>query len=289
MLHFFSNDSPAWSLRKLVARMGGAWLEPRPGYMWQENTGLTPTTAAGQTVGLLLDQSQGMVLGQELVANGTFTADISGWTQSGAGVISQDAGRLKIVANPGGRCGAYCTLNPLESGTTYELGFTVTGGGCWVAVGAIPTNGEVLFRGDTGVGSKSFKFLASSATLYLFLNTASSGSTIFLDNVSVRKILGNHGSQATATARPLLQSSPNRLAFQADDSLVVTTPSALGTNCTVALGVAGGEPIILTGQTIGTSYTVGLSVMSITALVIFNGPLSAADTNRLIRYLRLLG
>jgi hypothetical protein len=123
----------------------------------------------------------------------------------------------------------------------------------------------------------------------LILGIATGVSTLTLSNLSVRQILGNHATQATATARPILQAAPNRLVFQADDSLVTTFPAALGADCTVARGVAGGDPVILTGQNIGTTYTLGLAEMSVTGLVIVNGPLNPVQTSRLARYLKALG
>lgn len=43
--------------RQLFAALQGAWLEPTPGYIWQENTGVTPTTTGGQTIGKIADLS----------------------------------------------------------------------------------------------------------------------------------------------------------------------------------------------------------------------------------------
>ena len=45
--------------RQLFAALQGAWLEPTPGYIWQENTGINPTTTGGQTIGKIADQSGG--------------------------------------------------------------------------------------------------------------------------------------------------------------------------------------------------------------------------------------
>lgn len=55
--------------RELFSRMQGAWFEPRQGYMWQENTGVTPTTTGGQTIGKLVDLSADRVASQATAAN----------------------------------------------------------------------------------------------------------------------------------------------------------------------------------------------------------------------------
>ncbi len=52
-------ESAGFSPRQLFAALQGAWLEPKQGLIWQENTGVTPTTTGGQTIGLMLDQSGG--------------------------------------------------------------------------------------------------------------------------------------------------------------------------------------------------------------------------------------
>ena len=60
----------------------GAWYDPSDlTTMFQDRAGTTPVTADGQTVGLILDKSKGLVLGSELVANGTFDTDLSGWDE----------------------------------------------------------------------------------------------------------------------------------------------------------------------------------------------------------------
>lgn len=50
-------ESAGFSPRQIFAALQGAWLEPTPGYIWQENTGVTPTTTGGQTIGKIADQS----------------------------------------------------------------------------------------------------------------------------------------------------------------------------------------------------------------------------------------
>ena len=62
----------------------GAWYDPSDlTTMCQDTAGTTPVTATGQTVGLLLDKSQGLVLGPELVTNGDFSGGSTGWSESG--------------------------------------------------------------------------------------------------------------------------------------------------------------------------------------------------------------
>ena len=58
----------------------GAWYDPSDfSTLYQNSTGTTPVTAVEQPVGLMLDRSRGLVLGAELVTNGTFDANVTGW------------------------------------------------------------------------------------------------------------------------------------------------------------------------------------------------------------------
>lgn len=80
---------------------------------------------------------------------------------------------------------------------------------------------------------------------------------------------------------------PQFLAFDADDALVATYPSSLGSNCTVCIGRAATTPLILTGQTIGTTYTLNAAAAErVTGLIVINRALSALETEQVTSYLQ---
>lgn len=83
---------------------------------------------------------------------------------------------------------------------------------------------------------------------------------------------------------------PLHLAFDAtDDALVATYPSSLGSACTVAVGQAAGAPLILTNQTIDTTYTLNAAVAQrVTGLVVINRVLSAMETALVTKFLQSL-
>ena len=61
----------------------GAWYDPSDlSTLYQDAAGTTPVTAVEQPVGLMLDRSRGLVLGSELVTNGTFDTDTTGWSNT---------------------------------------------------------------------------------------------------------------------------------------------------------------------------------------------------------------
>jgi len=66
----------------------GVWYDPSDfSTLYQDSAGTTPVTAVEQPVGLMLDKSKGLVLGPELVTNGTFDTD-TGWTKGTGWSIS---------------------------------------------------------------------------------------------------------------------------------------------------------------------------------------------------------
>ena len=72
----------------------GVWYDPSDmTTMFQDSAGTTPVTAVEQPVGLLLDKSKGLVLGPELVVNGTFDTNTAGWATGFAG----SAATLSVV------------------------------------------------------------------------------------------------------------------------------------------------------------------------------------------------
>ena len=61
----------------------GAWYDPSDySTLFQNANGTTPVTAVEQPVRLMLDRSRGLVLGSELVTNGTFDTDTTGWSNT---------------------------------------------------------------------------------------------------------------------------------------------------------------------------------------------------------------
>lgn len=95
----------------------------------------------------------------------------------------------------------------------------------------------------------------------------------------------NNASQTTTDNRPQYDEwgIAKFLRFDSSDSLTVSFGSALGSNCTVAYSVLNKDPVILTGQTIGTSFTISTET---TGFVIINRALTFSETNLLFEYLK---
>ena len=220
----------------------GAWYDPSDlTTLFQDNLGVTPVTAPAQTVGLMLDKSQGLVLGSELVTNGDFASG-TGWTLSPGWVISGGAatftatGANAAIQQTGSTSSAAgrtyiltynVTANSLNAGTLRVGGFS---GGSFFGSGAItipssvgPQTARVLVSAPSGAGTV-FDF---------WINNAATSGSITIDNISIKRLAGNHATQATLAQRPTYQidsSGRPYLSFDGVDDGMVTGTITPATN-----------------------------------------------------------
>lgn len=214
----YLTSAPSFPAFLFAAGEQGYWLDPSDfNVMWQDNQGVTPVTATGQTCGLILDKRIGTRTQVFNDANVTFSgpAGYAGRVSPGVYEYARDAGGIGVV-----------TFGGLTTGKTYLVSLQVS-----AYAGAIP--------GITGVRADFFSALSvslrpfvSAAGTYTFFYLAD-GSNFFIrsgggagatiSNVSILDVPGNHFLQATAASRPIVQTDGvNRfLLFDGiDDSLV---------------------------------------------------------------------
>jgi hypothetical protein len=159
--------------------------------MFQDTTGTTPVTTPGQTVALLLDKSKGLVLGSELVVNGNFDTDTTGWTtQSGWSISGGTANANTTTA------ANVSQLGILTVGKYYKISFTISNftAGFGAILVITPNFVNVL-----GNGTYTVQGFANSTNFQVYAGPTSSFS---VDNISVKELAGNHATQATAASRP---------------------------------------------------------------------------------------
>jgi hypothetical protein len=196
-----------WTPRQLSTLT--AWYDPSDRTtLYQDSAGTTPVTAAGQPVGLVLDKSRGLVLGAELVSNGGFDVDASGWATYGTTPPSMSAASGVLTITNNGSTGGADIGFPTTIGRAYKITGTRVGGnsaGAQLRVGPFgdgnTTNlSKAMSAGETYSGY----FVATHATTYVSLSetTSTAGQTTTWDNISVRELPGHHLIQATAAKRP---------------------------------------------------------------------------------------
>ena len=207
----------------------GAWFDLSDlSTLYQDSAGTVPVTAAGQPVGLVLDKSQGLVLGSELVTNGTFDSNITGWAAiGGTTTLSVVSGRLQVVTG-GGYGGTDQTLAS-GSNRSVRFSFDVQAGSSEVQVQVYDASlGTLLYSNTVAanitVSRNVVVFTQAFSSIRLYIRSVTA-STFFLDNISVRELPGNHATQPVASRRPTLIQDENGkycLSFDGVDDFLVT-------------------------------------------------------------------
>jgi hypothetical protein len=208
----------------------GTFLDFTTSQVYADTAGTTPA-AVGTGIALTLDKSQGGELGAELVTNGTFDADLSGWTfGQDPSSWTWDAGR------------AFCDNATLSTDTFYTQVFPpltfveividveVVSGGLFVRDSA-----SLLAQNITETGIYTYIYFNTNVSLtreILFSRLFSAGEfTGYLNSVSVKELKGVHALQSTSTARPIFGRVPvggrRNLIPDGSDSAYINSRSAL--------------------------------------------------------------
>lgn len=199
----FANDEP------------GVWYDPSDlTTLFQDDAGTTPVTTAGQTVGLMLDKSQGLTLGPELAD--LSTASVSNFDGSN-GVIDADNNRF-FNTSPTVSNSTYPRVlwgGLLEEGKTYFINVVaerlslVNSGGGGTSISATDSFSGYIVGGSNGNFTLGFD---GTETFDIAIS------------VSVKELLGYHATQPTAAARPTYQTDGTLhwLEFDGVDDFMVT-------------------------------------------------------------------
>ena len=128
-------------------------------------------------------------IGSELVTNGTFDTDTSGWTGNFAGAtLSVDSQRLKISVSGAASGYAYQEV-PTVAGKVYSLKVDKTDGTNTAWGVLVESTNWVQGPSSTDAdGSYEYYFVASDASTNVRLYGYGDGTHVFYDNVSVREI-----------------------------------------------------------------------------------------------------
>ena len=132
------------------------------------------------------------VIGPELVTNGTFDTDISGWindSAAGGSIAWNPAGYIDII-NATGTARVYRNAT-VQSGKIYLLSFDAIASPSaadFFYVGSTTNNAQILNGQGIVAGRNEFVFLATSTIASLGFRNFGTGTTTTLDNISVREI-----------------------------------------------------------------------------------------------------
>jgi hypothetical protein len=212
-----------WPSDLFLGGVPGAWYDPTDlSTMFQDSAGTTPVTAVEQPVGLILDKSQGLALGAELVTNGTFPVNLNGWT-IGDGTPTWVAPGAMRLDSTSARQSAYQDV-PTVIGATYEIRATLSNfsAGGFAPRLSVWSGAFVSLLGSIGLSAGNFvgRFRATATTIRLQAYADLGGIANF-DDISVRELAGNHASQSTAASRPTYRARYNLLTQSEDFSQAV--------------------------------------------------------------------
>jgi hypothetical protein len=164
--------------------------------LYQDTAGTTPVTTTGQSVGLMLDKSKGLVLGSERITNGTLDINLNGWTlgTDAAQVIPTWTASGVSLARGAGGANGFTQSGVAQVGRTYLITFDVVSG-----LVAFDAFGVSVVAG--AAGSKRYIYTAATTSIQFW--PTSNNSTAVVDNISVKELPGNHAVQATTANRPI--------------------------------------------------------------------------------------
>lgn len=163
-------------------------------YVWgaqlEDITGRTDQTTPSEYVSVGVP---GDWYGTDLVTNGTFDTDTTGWTAGNSAVLSVDTGRLKITT--AGASNGYAWQGvPTVVGTKYVVSAVATvGAGCTsanfnVSATSAPNAdlGSAITTSTTPVLLQAV-FTATGTTTYItFVKSAEAGGIVYWDEISVK-------------------------------------------------------------------------------------------------------
>ncbi|MHA3051839.1 hypothetical protein [Acinetobacter sp. ANC 4640] len=241
--------------------------------LFQDAAGTTPVTVAGQPVGLMLDKSNNLNLGPNIVTDSGFN-DASKWAVVSSGWSISGGIAVASAAAAGNKIQQVSPDFPFVPYKYYEVTYTCTE---WTSGEFGVFIGQQSFKANrTGTGAFTERFQAgtnTSAGLWIRANTT---LTAKFDNITVREVKGNHSYQSTSSMRPLLQNTPRRIQYDGiDDKLTTTLPAQL-TGCTVIRAIPNVGTQILTNQTIATPYNDSTNHCG---LIVINRALTAYETS----------
>lgn len=184
----------------------GVWYDPSSiNTLYQDYQGVTPVTAVGQPVGLMLDKSEGLAQGAEEITNGDFSNGLTGWVTAGDVSIVSGSAHITNTSTYGAQ--AFQGVSGLTVGKFYKLTLdteAISGDSSWYIDDFL----GVYVQGVTSGQGRHFYILQATATSFTLQFKKFGAGVVSIDNVSVKEIQGSHATQPTSTKRPIYARHP---------------------------------------------------------------------------------
>lgn len=130
-------------------------------------------------------------VGGELVTNGTFDTNVSGWTPVLGGTITHSSGSA-IVGSSAGSDRTVEQIITTKVGSVYQISVNVSAisaGAQTIAAGTASGSGNLYAVPSTALGQRSATFTATTTTTYIGWFCGDANRTATIDNISVREVL----------------------------------------------------------------------------------------------------
>ena len=239
----YAGVHPLWSadpdatIKELFAGgKQGVWYDPSDkSTMFQDVAGTVPVTKDGDPVGLRLDKSQGLTLGEELVAT-IPTPEIQ--NNDGSSGVWISATNTMSNTQVGARSNYprfRFLLGNLSDSKTYKLKLKINPPvGVLDKIIAFNTSltGVDLIMDSEGFYNYIGKLSSTSLTFAVFTNGTQVWSGFTLVSLSVRELKGNHATQSVSAARPTYKKDTTKSWLyhdKVDDKMSVVLPSMAAT------------------------------------------------------------
>ena len=133
-------------------------------------------------------EAKGTASGSELVVNGTFASDISGWTDKSVGSgssIAHATNLMNIVSVDADNYGWAEDQITTVAGRRYVMSFIIGTGAINLQIGTTTEGVDILASTSYAVGTHTIEFIALSTSTFIGFNHTT-GATHTLDTVSVK-------------------------------------------------------------------------------------------------------
>ena len=185
----------------------GVWYDPSDfSTMFQDSAGTTPVTAVEQPVGLLLDKSQGVAVGSDL------SASVSTLVIAGTDAGLNTPPTFYCRRNAGGTINLGAAITGLDLGAIYKINVTVTDGPNEVShVASIIADNTSYTIGASNTFTIFYKPISIYGNGFRFVCNPNNDAFVTIN--SIKKVSGNHATQATSASRPVLSARVNLLTY----------------------------------------------------------------------------
>lgn len=270
----------------------GVWFDPSDkSTLFQDAAGTVPVTKDGDPVGLILDKSQGLLLGDNTITVPPTVGTLSAYSIDS---LITDGLNITSATQTAGIGGLTFELsNPIATGEYVLVTFEVTSltGTIYsrlvkdnTGAGGGGSESSLVPKLKLGFNSAIFNITSLPAThLQLQANGAASFSA---NNFKVQTIKGNHASQPLAASRPTYKAVSDKAWLyndKVDDKLLVKLPAITATVVKATdEGVSINYPVNITARDYAITSTSALGRDY--SYLIINKELSVSEATQVTSY-----